>query len=37
MMKVAANQMDFQAASALYSRGVGLLKTALGKRSLTQR
>jgi flagellar basal-body rod protein FlgB len=32
MMKVASNQMDFQAASALYSRGIGLLKTALGKR-----
>jgi flagellar basal-body rod protein FlgB len=31
MMKVAANQMDFQAATALYTRGLGLLKTALGK------
>jgi flagellar basal-body rod protein FlgB len=31
MMKVAANQMDFQAASALYARGLGLIKTALGK------
>ena len=31
MMKVASNQMDFQAASALYTRGIGLLKTALGK------
>jgi flagellar basal-body rod protein FlgB len=32
MMKVAANQMDYQAATALYQRGLGLLKTALGKR-----
>jgi len=32
MLKVAANQMDFQAASALYARGLGLIKTALGKR-----
>jgi flagellar basal-body rod protein FlgB len=31
MMKVAANQMDFQAASALYGRGLGLIKTAIGK------
>ena len=33
MLKVAANQMDYQAATALYSRGLGLLKTALGRRS----
>jgi flagellar basal-body rod protein FlgB len=33
MIKVASNQMDFQAATALYARGLGLLKTALGKRS----
>jgi flagellar basal-body rod protein FlgB len=33
MLKVAANQMDFQTASALYARGLGLIKTALGKRS----
>ena len=33
MLKVAANQMDFQAATALYARGLGLIKTALGKRS----
>ena len=33
MLKVASNQMDFQAATALYTRGLGLLKTALGKRS----
>ena len=32
MMKVAANQMDYQAATALYSRSLNLLKTALGKR-----
>jgi flagellar basal-body rod protein FlgB len=31
MLKVAANQMDFQAASAIYGRGLGLLKTAIGK------
>jgi|SRR5690348_4357558 len=30
MMKVAANQMDYQAATALYSRSLGLLKIALG-------
>ena len=32
MMKVANNQMDFQAATSLYSRSLGLLKTAIGKR-----
>jgi len=32
MMKVAANQMDYQAATALYSRSLALLKTAMGKR-----
>ena len=32
MMKVAANQMDYQAATSLYSRSLGLFKTALGKR-----
>jgi flagellar basal-body rod protein FlgB len=32
MMKVAANQMDYQAATSLYSRSLGLLKTAIGKR-----
>src|SRR2546423_10417841 len=31
MMKVAGNQMDHQAAISLYSRSMGLLKTALGK------
>jgi len=33
MLKVAANQMDYQAATALYARGLGLIKSALGKRS----
>jgi flagellar basal-body rod protein FlgB len=32
MMKVAANQMDYQAAISLYSRSMGLFRTALGKR-----
>jgi flagellar basal-body rod protein FlgB len=32
MMKVASNQMDYQAATTLYSRSLGLVKTALGKR-----
>jgi flagellar basal-body rod protein FlgB len=31
MMKVAANQMDYQAATTLYSRSLGLIKTALGR------
>ena len=31
MMKVAGNQMDFQAATALYTRGLGLFKTAIGR------
>jgi flagellar basal-body rod protein FlgB len=31
MMKVAANQMDYQAATAIYTRSLKLLKTALGK------
>lgn len=31
MMKVAANQMDYQAASALYARSLALIKLALGK------
>jgi flagellar basal-body rod protein FlgB len=31
MLKVASNQMDYQAATALYTRGLGLIKTALGK------
>jgi flagellar basal-body rod protein FlgB len=32
MIKVAGNQMDYQAATALYTRSLNLLKTALGKR-----
>ena len=32
MLKVAANQMDYQAAATLYTRSLGLLKTAIGKR-----
>jgi len=31
MMKVAGNAMDYQAATALYTRGLALIKTALGK------
>jgi len=31
MMKVASNQMDYQAVTALYTRSLGLIKTALGK------
>jgi flagellar basal-body rod protein FlgB len=32
MMKVAANQMDYQTVTALYTRSLKLIKTALGKR-----
>ena len=32
MMKVANNQMDYQAATTLYTRSLGLLKTAIGRR-----
>jgi flagellar basal-body rod protein FlgB len=32
MMKVASNAMDYQAAAAIYTRGLGLIKAALGKR-----
>jgi flagellar basal-body rod protein FlgB len=32
MIKVAANQMDYQAAATLYTRSLGLIKTAIGKR-----
>src|SRR5262245_22161589 len=32
MLKVASNAMDYQAATALYARGLGLIKSALGKR-----
>jgi flagellar basal-body rod protein FlgB len=31
MIKVASNQMDYQAATQLYSRSLGLLKMAVGK------
>ncbi len=33
MMKVAANQMDYQAAISLYSRSMGLIRTALSSRT----
>ena len=32
MIKVASNQMDYQAATALYSRSLNLIKVGLGKR-----
>ena len=32
MLKVASNQMDFQAAATLYGKTLGLVRTALGKR-----
>jgi flagellar basal-body rod protein FlgB len=32
MMKVAGNQMDFQAVTMLYTKSLGLLKLAVGKR-----
>ena len=32
MLKVAANQMDYQTATSLYGKSLGLLKIALGKR-----
>lgn len=32
MMKVTANQMDFQAAASLYERGLKMLKTAVSRR-----
>jgi flagellar basal-body rod protein FlgB len=31
MIKVAANQMDYQAATTLYGRSLGLIKTAVGR------
>ena len=31
MIKVAANQMDFQAATAVYTRSLGLIKMAIGR------
>jgi flagellar basal-body rod protein FlgB len=33
MLKVASNQMDYQAVATLYSRGLGMIRTALGRRS----
>jgi flagellar basal-body rod protein FlgB len=32
MLKVAANQMDYQAATQLYTRGLDLIKVAIGKK-----
>lgn len=32
MMKVSGNQFDFQLASSLYSKSLGLLRTAIGRR-----
>ncbi len=32
MIKVAGNQMDYQAVTTLYQRSLGLLKTVMGKR-----
>jgi flagellar basal-body rod protein FlgB len=32
MIKVASNQMDYQAVTTLYQRSIGLIKTAVGKR-----
>jgi flagellar basal-body rod protein FlgB len=32
MMKLSQNQMDFQVATSLYQRGIGILKTAIGRR-----
>jgi flagellar basal-body rod protein FlgB len=32
MLKVAQTQMDHQAATALYARSIGLIKTALGRK-----
>jgi flagellar basal-body rod protein FlgB len=31
MLKVAANQMDYQSATTLYGRSLGLIKTAIGR------
>ena len=33
MMKVAGNQMDYQSITALYTRSIKLIKTALGKQA----
>jgi flagellar basal-body rod protein FlgB len=32
MLKVSSNQMDYAAATSLYTRSLGVLKTAIGKR-----
>jgi flagellar basal-body rod protein FlgB len=32
MLKVSANQMDYAAVTSLYTRSLGMLKTAIGKR-----
>lgn len=32
MIKVAGNQLDYQAVTSLYQRSLGLIKTAMGKR-----
>lgn len=32
MLKVSANNMDYQTVTALYTRGLGLIKTAIGKK-----
>jgi len=32
MLKVAENQMDYQATASLYTKSLGIMKTALGKR-----
>lgn len=32
MMKVSETQLDYQLATGLYSRGIGILKTAIGRR-----
>ncbi|MCB1508402.1 MAG: flagellar basal body rod protein FlgB [Hyphomicrobiaceae bacterium] len=32
MMKVSANQLDFQTAATVYQRSIGLLRTAIGRR-----
>ena len=33
MMKVTSNQMDYQTITALYSRSLKLIKTALGRQA----
>ena len=33
MMRVAENQVDYQAVTSLYQRGIGVLKTAIGRRA----